>query len=74
MRVLTGQRRQIGLWGGQNLDVQSNSPNVVPNDGFLENVDHGGAAGYWAGSEVAGEVYDWGERTIFTPLPEAGSQ
>ncbi len=38
MRILTGQCSEIGLWGRQNLDVQSNSPNVVPNDGFLENM------------------------------------
>lgn len=37
MRILTGQRREIGLWGGQELDVRSNNPNVVPNDGFMEN-------------------------------------
>ena len=36
MRVLTGQRREIGLWGGQELEVRSNNSNVVPNDGFLE--------------------------------------
>ncbi len=36
MRILTGQRRVIGLWGGQDLQVQSNNPSVVPNDGFEE--------------------------------------
>lgn len=36
MRILTGQRRDIGLWGGQALDVRSNNTNVVPNDGFQE--------------------------------------
>ena len=34
----------------------------------------GGAAGYWAGSGVAGKVYDWAEDTIFTPLPEVAPQ
>lgn len=38
MRVLTGQRRVIGLWGGQNLQVRSNNPTVVPNDGFMESM------------------------------------
>ena len=36
MRVLTKQRRTIGLWGGQKLTVRSNNPNVIPNDGFTE--------------------------------------
>lgn len=30
----------------------------------------GGVGGYWAGSTVAGEVYDWAEGTVFTPLPQ----
>jgi hypothetical protein len=29
----------------------------------------GGAAGYYVGSGVAGEVYDWAEDTVFMPLP-----
>ena len=37
MRILTGQRRVIGLWGGAALEVNSNNPGVVPNDGFLVN-------------------------------------
>lgn len=36
MRILTRQRRVIGLWGGQKLTVRSNNPTVVPNDGFAE--------------------------------------
>lgn len=36
MRILRGQRRAIGLWGGQNLTVRSNNPAVVPNDLFGE--------------------------------------
>jgi hypothetical protein len=36
MRILTKQRRLIGLWGGQHLNIRSNSPAVVPNDGFGE--------------------------------------
>jgi len=36
MRILTRQRRVIGLWGGQQLAVRSNNPNIVPNDGFGE--------------------------------------
>ena len=31
----------------------------------------GGIGGYYAGSAIAGEVYDWAEGTFFTPLPEA---
>jgi hypothetical protein len=38
MRILTGQQRVIGLWGGQNLRVQSNNEGVVPNDGFMETI------------------------------------
>jgi len=29
----------------------------------------GGAAGYYAGSRIAGQVYDWAEDTVFTPVP-----
>lgn len=36
MTILTGQQRQILVWGGQKLTVRSNNPNVVPNDGFAE--------------------------------------
>lgn len=36
MRILTRQRRVIGLWGGTELTVRSNNPSVVPNDGFGE--------------------------------------
>jgi hypothetical protein len=28
----------------------------------------GGLGGYWAGSEVAGVVYDWADDTSFSPL------
>ena len=31
----------------------------------------GGIGGYYGGSELAGQVYDWSEDTFFTPLPEA---
>lgn len=31
----------------------------------------GGVGGYFAGSTVAGDIYDWAEGTQFTPLPEA---
>jgi hypothetical protein len=31
----------------------------------------GGAAAYWGGSVLAGEVSEWAEGTVFTPLPEA---
>jgi len=31
----------------------------------------GGIGGYYGGSELAGEVYDWSEDTFFTQLPEA---
>ena len=30
----------------------------------------GGAAAYWGGSVLAGDVFDWAEGTTFTPLPE----
>jgi hypothetical protein len=30
----------------------------------------GGVGGYYGGSTLAGEVYDWAENTFFTPLPE----
>lgn len=30
----------------------------------------GGIGGYWVASSVAGQVYDWTEGTVFTPLPE----
>lgn len=30
----------------------------------------GGIGGYWAGSTLAGGVYDWAEGTFFTPLPQ----
>ena len=30
----------------------------------------GGVGGYWGGSKLGGEVYDWAENTFFTPLPE----
>jgi hypothetical protein len=30
----------------------------------------GGIGGYYGGSAIAGEVYDWAENTFFTPLPE----
>lgn len=30
----------------------------------------GGIGGYYGGSALAGEVYDWAENTFFTPLPE----
>jgi hypothetical protein len=30
----------------------------------------GGVAGYWAGSALAGEVFDWAENTVFQQLPE----
>ena len=33
----------------------------------------GGIGGYYAGSELAGEVYDWAENTFFTPLPEVAA-
>jgi hypothetical protein len=36
MRILTNQRRTIGLWGGRDLSIRSNNPAVVPNDGFGE--------------------------------------
>ncbi|HKQ70774.1 MAG TPA: hypothetical protein VJT73_15615 [Polyangiaceae bacterium] len=36
MRILTGQRRDVILWGGTSLTVTSNNPSVVPNDGFQE--------------------------------------
>lgn len=29
----------------------------------------GGVGGYFAGEELAAEVYDWGEDTFFSPLP-----
>ena len=38
MRIPTGQRRTICLWGGQGLTVRSNNPCVLPNDGFGENM------------------------------------
>jgi len=38
MRILTRQRRVVGLWGGQDLTVRSNNPTVVPNDGFAETI------------------------------------
>lgn len=31
----------------------------------------GGIGGYWGGSLLGGEIYDWGAQTFFTPLPEA---
>lgn len=34
----------------------------------------GGIGGYYGGSVVAGEVYDWAENTFFTPLPEVSGQ
>jgi hypothetical protein len=30
----------------------------------------GGIGGYYGGSAIGGEVYDWAENTFFTPLPE----
>jgi len=30
----------------------------------------GGIGGYYGGSAIGGEVYDWAESTFFTPLPE----
>jgi len=33
----------------------------------------GGIGGYYGGSAVAGEVYDWAENTFFTPLPEVAA-
>lgn len=30
----------------------------------------GGIGGYWGGSVIGGEVFDWTEGTFFTPLPE----
>lgn len=30
----------------------------------------GGIGGYYGGSAIAGEVYDWADSTFFTPLPE----
>lgn len=33
----------------------------------------GGIAGYYGGSALAGEVYDWAEDTFFTPLPETAA-
>jgi hypothetical protein len=30
----------------------------------------GGIGGYYGGSALGGEVYDWAENTFFTPLPE----
>jgi hypothetical protein len=33
----------------------------------------GGIGGYYGGSMLAGEVYDWAEGTFFTPLPEAAA-
>jgi hypothetical protein len=30
----------------------------------------GGVAGYYGGSIVGGEVYDWADATFFTPVPE----
>jgi hypothetical protein len=30
----------------------------------------GGIAGYYGGSMVGGEVYDWAETTLFSPVPE----
>ena len=33
----------------------------------------GGIGGYYGGSVVAGDVYDWGEGTRFTELPEAAA-
>lgn len=36
MRVLTQQRRVIGLWGGEALIVRSNNPRIIPNDDFGE--------------------------------------
>jgi hypothetical protein len=34
----------------------------------------GGIGGYYGGSALAGEVYDWAENTFFTPLPEVSGQ
>jgi hypothetical protein len=34
----------------------------------------GGIGGYYGGSALAGEVYDWAENTFFTPLPEVSHQ
>ena len=34
----------------------------------------GGIGGYYGGSIVGGEVFDWAENTIFTPLPEVSGQ
>jgi hypothetical protein len=34
----------------------------------------GGAVRYYAASEVAGEVYDWADGALFTPLPETTPQ
>lgn len=31
----------------------------------------GGAGGYYTASHLAGQVYDWAEDTVFTPLPAA---
>jgi hypothetical protein len=33
----------------------------------------GGVGGYYGGSTLAGEVYDWAENTFFTPLPEVAA-
>jgi hypothetical protein len=33
----------------------------------------GGIGGYYGGSALAGEVYDWAENTFFTPLPEVAA-
>ncbi len=33
----------------------------------------GGIGGYYGGSMLAGEVYDWAEGTFFTPLPEVAA-
>jgi hypothetical protein len=39
MQIQVGQTRDVALWGGQNLDVASNNPNVVPNNGFASRMD-----------------------------------
>jgi hypothetical protein len=33
----------------------------------------GGIGGYYGGSAIAGEVYDWADSTFFTPLPEVAA-
>lgn len=67
-----------GAWAGCRVMGQGGAylgtaiePGLGAAVGALGGCIIGGAAGYYAASGGAGIVYDWGEETFFSPLPEA---